>query len=227
MDLSRIEHGLDAVGMSLRGAFHPVAEDRVPEPVPGRRAGTVVLAGNVGQGMWAAFSRNRSRAGTDPLDEWTRSVLSPLAEGFGGRAVYPFDGPPYLPFQEWALRAGTVFQSPMGPLVHPEYGLWHAYRGAIVLVERIALPEQPAIASPCQACEATPCLATCPVGALGPDGYDVDRCVEHVASRAGTDCRERGCLARRACPVGRAYTYNDEQARFHMAAFLRARHASE
>jgi hypothetical protein len=31
-----------------------------------------------------------------------------------------------------------------------------------------------------------------------------------------------GCLARRACPVGREYAYDPAQARFHMQAFLAA-----
>ncbi len=34
-----------------------------------------------------------------------------------------------------------------------------------------------------------------------------------------------GCRARRACPVGREYFYDPEQAAFHMRAFLDARQA--
>jgi hypothetical protein len=43
-----------------------------------------------------------------------------------------------------------------------------------------------------------------------------------VKSAAGSDCRERGCRARRACPVGSEFSYVEEQARFHINAFLRA-----
>ena len=44
------------------------------------------------------------------------------------------------------------------------------------------------------------------------------------AYRRGFDAgRERGCMARRACPVGRDHLYPAAQARFHMEAFLNAR----
>jgi hypothetical protein len=37
----------------------------------------------------------------------------------------------------------------------------------------------------------------------------------------GAACREGGCLARRACPVGDEFRYLPAQARFHTEAFLR------
>ena len=40
---------------------------------------------------------------------------------------------------------------------------------------------------------------------------------------AGRACREGGCLARHACPVGAAAAHAPAQAAFHMAAFLAAR----
>ena len=47
-------------------------------------------------------------------------------------------------------------------------------------------------------------------------------CVDHVAGETGGSCRERGCLARRACPVGREFAYAPEAGAFHMAAVIRA-----
>ena len=47
-------------------------------------------------------------------------------------------GPPFLPFLEWAKRS-EVTESPIGLLIHPVYGLWHAYPGTAV--QKIALPE--------------------------------------------------------------------------------------
>jgi hypothetical protein len=60
------------------------------------------------------------------------------------------------------------------------------------------------------------------VNAFGNDGYDVPSCTHHIASDDGVDCLTGGCLARRACPVGKDYHYADEQMGFHMRAFLRA-----
>ena len=205
-----------------RGAFNPLPEDHIPDVAADRDARTVVLVGNAGPSMWAAFRRGGSFSLANPLDTWTRKLLTPLAKRFEGRAVYPFDGPPYHPFQCWARRADAVHSSPMGPLIHSEFGLWHAYRGAIILAERLAVPEPVSSPSPCDNCEARPCLATCPVGALELGKFDITKCTEHVTSGAGIECRESGCLARRACPVGHKHIYSTDQAQFHMAAFLRA-----
>jgi hypothetical protein len=129
-----------------------------------------------------------------------------------------------LPFQRWAQRAEPVFPSPIGMLIHPEHGLWHAYRGALAFAGEIAgLPPRGAAHSPCDSCADKPCLTTCPVGAFGPEGYDVPACAAHLRRPAGADCMGLGCRARRACPVGRQATYLPEQAAFHMAAFLGAR----
>ena len=62
----------------------------------------------------------------------------------------------------------------------------------------------------------------CPVEAFAEGRYDVPKCVNHIAGPSGTECLTGGCLARRACPVGRDYAYAPDQARFHMEAFLRA-----
>jgi hypothetical protein len=76
---------------------------------------------------------------------------------------------------------------------------------------------------PCDSCADKPCLAACPVAAFDGKGYAVDACVAHIAAPAGADCLDRGCRARRACPVGREHLYAPAQAGLHMRAFLTAR----
>ena len=224
--LAAVESALEGAGLAPRGAFHPLADDGVPALGDGRAAGTLVLAGNVGRAMWQAFSRaRRAEDEPNPLDAWTRRVLTALAADLGGDALFPFGGPPYHPFQRWAQRAEPVHRSPIGPLIHPDYGLWHAYRGALAFAGRFDLPPRDERPSPCESCADKPCLATCPVGALTLDGYDVAACAGHIASPAGEDCMALSCRARRACPEGRDYTYGPDQSRFHMEAFLRARPA--
>jgi len=190
----------------------------VPETAPGRPAATVVLAGNAGPAMWRAFSAERDPH-TETLDDWSRDKLDPLAARLGGRAVYPFEAP-YLPFQRWAALAGPCHVSPLGMFIHPDFGLWHGFRGALVFAERLDLPAADRRASPCETCVAKPCLTTCPVGAFEPGQYDVPACAAHLARPQGADCMAEGCRARRACPVGRDYVYAPEQAAFHMTAFL-------
>ena len=226
MDYRAIEDACATAGLLARGGFHPAADDGAPAGTA-----TLVLVGNAGPAMWRAFSEAMSpetrASARHPLDDWTRRVVGAIADELGATAVFPFDGPPYPPFQRWALKAGGVFSSPIGPLIHPEFGLWHAYRGALAFASRLALPAPPTAASPCDGCAAEPCLSACPVDAFRietslPARYDVPGCVAHVTSTAGTDCLGGGCIARRACPVGRDYAYGPEQARFHMRKFLAA-----
>ncbi len=208
--------GIAAHGLIPRGGFHPEPSDGVP----GNPA-TLVLIGNAGPAMWQAFAKDQGQE-PDPLDAWTRKVLSGAAERLGAAALFPFDGPPYLPFQRWAMKAEAVFPSPIGPLIHPEYGLWHAYRGALAFAEALEMPERAQADNPCDGCAARPCLTTCPVNALSPGAYDVPACVAHVDSKVGADCLDLGCAARRACPVGQDYVYPSPQACFHMDHFRRA-----
>ena len=216
---------VEAEGLASRGAFRVAADDAVPPFMDGTPAETLVLVGNTSPGMWTVFSASEEAAdgAPDALDRWSRRVVSRLADTLGGAAHFPFGGPPWLPFIRWAQRAGPVHPSPIGPLVHPDFGLWHAYRGAIAFRERLDLSPRDDRGSPCENCPDRPCLSSCPVGAFSEAGYDVDGCVAHIAGPSGASCLGAGCLARHACPVGRNAVYSAPQAAFHMRAFLVAR----
>jgi hypothetical protein len=214
--------------MLIRGGFHLTEEDEqglqaFPELAAPERNRTLVLIGNAGPALYDTFFAASGLIGADPLDDWTRDVLRPVAAQFGARAAFPSDGPPWLPFQRWAMRAEGLRASPLGVLIHPEFGLWHAYRAALIFDKRLDLAATPVQAHPCDSCTTRPCLSTCPVGAVTETGYAVDNCAVHVASPAGQACRAFGCLARRACPVGAEHRYPDRALAFHMAAFLRSR----
>ena len=212
-------------GLVWRGTFHPGGADGVPALPDGAPVGTLVLLGFAGRAGWPAFAASPESAdgAPDPLDRWSRRVVTRLAEALGGAALFPFGGPPWLPFQRWAQRAEPVFASPLGLLIHPVWGLWHSYRGALALRDRLALPPRPAAAHPCDSCAGRPCLTACPVGAFSLSGYDVAGCAVHIASPAGAACMDQGCAARRACPVGVEHRHDEAAARFHMRAFLAAR----
>lgn len=211
-----IENALAHVGLLMRGTFTPNADDGLSDDI-----NTVVMVGNAGPDMWQAFSQSEDDQ-VDTLDHWTRTVIDPIARTFNAKALYPFDGPPYYPFQQWAMRADTVYPSPIGPLIHPTFGLWHAYRAALLFETALAMPNRAQIVSPCKSCLDRPCLDTCPVGAFTTDAYDVPSCRAHIGSQDGADCLSHGCQARRACPVGRDYIYELDQATFHMTHFLNA-----
>jgi hypothetical protein len=225
VDYARVCLAVEATGLRSRGAFHPLPADAVPAMADGREAATLVLVGVVGGSCWDAFqSAEESRRDSDPLDRWSRRVVGELALALGAEALFPFAGPPFLPFIRWAQRAENVFPSPIGPLIHPDYGLWHAYRGALAFAQGFDLPAMDERPRPCDSCAGKPCLTACPVGAFSTDGYDVPVCVAHVAGVHGAPCLGGGCLARRACPVGATYQYTPAQMGFHMRAFLAANH---
>jgi len=219
MQLGEIEGLLRDAGLTPRGAFHPADTDGVPPLAADAPARTLVLAGNAGPQMWRAFDAARA-LGAMTLDQWSEHVLGALASRLGARAVFPFQRP-YLPFQRWARRAEACHPSPLGLLIHPEYGLWHGYRGALLFAAAIELPPPDHRASPCARCADRPCVTACPAGAFDGGAYDVPACARHLAQVPEPACMDGGCVARHACPVGRDYRYLPAQARFHMQAFLR------
>lgn len=222
-DFTTITEAIRACGLAPRGSFHPSPEDGVP-PVGGEPARTVALVGIAGRALWPAFAASSEAKDGAPhaLDRWTRRIVGQLAGRLGAVALYPFGGPPHHPFQRWAKRAEALHSSPLGLLIHPEYGLWHAYRAALVLAHEIELPRRDDQPSPCASCATQPCRSACPVSAIGNGTYDVPRCVTHITTAAGAECREGGCVARRACPVGADHAYEPAQQAFHMAAFAAA-----
>ena len=215
---------VERTGLRIRGGFHPEAADAVPRLRTGEEAATLILVGNVGSSLWEGFAGSGHAGRSEhPLDEWSREVVSALARECGAEPLFPFGGPPFLPFIRWAERADTVWPSVMGPLIHPRFGLWHAYRGALSFARRVDLPpREPAGARPCDECPDRPCLIPCPVGAVRDGAFDAAGCAAWLADRPRCECREAGCLARRACPAGREYAYRREHAAFHMAAFAQA-----
>jgi hypothetical protein len=218
----KIDRALKEKGLLILGGFRPDDGDGLPDLPGGQRPHYVLLAGNAGPEMWRHFSATGLQ-GENPLDDWCRTVLGAAISTFGeARALFVSDGPPYWPFQAWAVRSGQVHQSPLGILIHHRFGLWHAYRAAILLPQEAAPAATTASANPCESCHDKPCLKSCPVDAIGPAGYDVAGCVDHIGGTGGDACLKFGCAARRACPVGSEYHYAPPQAEFHMTAFTRA-----
>ena len=181
-------------------------------------ADTITLIGPDEPRFWGVFRKSAEYADAraDPLDRWSKRVLSDVAAAVDGEPLFPFGGPPYAPFFTWAKQTGRFWASPIGFLVHDDAGLFVSFRGAIRW-------KRPAIGGtgpqPCLTCADQPCATACPVGAFHDGAYDVVACKAHVASAHGDDCRTGGCLARRACPVGQG-TRLPAQAAFHMEAFL-------
>lgn len=208
---ARIKAALPPLGLILMGGV----QRRAPAPE------TLFLLG-CGPDFWQVFTRCAEYGDgvPDPLDRWSRRVLSDLAAQIGARVEFPFGGPPYAPFLRHALDSGQSHPSPVGMLVHGRAGMMISFRGALIVDGIHDVPA--ALPNPCGPCP-RPCTTACPVGALSESApYDVAACKDHLQSAAGQDCRKHGCLVRRACPVSARFGRDPAQSGFHMEAFVTA-----
>ncbi len=182
---------------------------------------------NAGKAMWSAFRQseewNDSR--NNPLDRWSERVILECAKGLGAELRLPSQKP-FLPFQQWAGDAGKLEQSPLGVLMHPEYGLWFGLRGAIVFPLNVSIQLVESLIQQgndggefCKKCVKKPCLTHCPVNAFSIGQLDVDACFSHLDSGKFPKCMDKGCRARAACPVGTKHHYETEQLHFHMKSY--------
>lgn len=214
MRLEEIQSLCAPHNLMVMGGFATEPGDDLPA---GTR--TLLLIGPAEPGYWAHLTAQPEwlDGAPDPVDRWSRRVIGRMACDLRAKALFPFGGPPYRPFYQWALRSGRAWDSPVRLLVHDQAGLWTSYRGALALKQAVALPD-PAV-RPCEICADKPCLSACPTGALTGAGYDVPRCHAFLDTPEGTDCLTGGCLVRRACPRSQSHGRVREQSAYHMRQF--------
>ena len=224
-----LEAALARHGLRVRGGWIPTDADDLPVLPRGRRPAVVWMVGQAGSECWSAFAASAfaQDGQPDPMDRWSKAIGDALAHQCAGVALYPSDGPPWYPFQRWAQRAEALQTSPLMLQIHPQFGLWHAYRFAL-LAPALLPHDRPALTAPrpaatdlCLRCDGQPCLGACPVHAFSAGAYDGGSCAAFLHRPEGQDCMRSGCQARRACPVGTDFAYAPEHAAFHMAAFAR------
>ena len=152
--IDEIAAALGENGLILRGGII-FDDDSAPAGPSGLPARSMLLVGHAGAAPWPHFLRWRETqpAGlSDPLDTWSRLVIGAVAVKAAARAVSPSDRP-YLPFQQWAMRAEGLKVSPLGILMHPEFGLWHAYRGALLFDDEVPISQSEKPIHLCDLCD--------------------------------------------------------------------------
>lgn len=204
----------EIVSLKILGGFHPTSKDKLP-----KKYQTLLLLGPDEPHFWHQFklSPEMQDRQNDPMDRWSVRVIGELAEKMHADPVFPFSGPPYAPFFQWAVQSGRAHISPIKLLVHNEAGLFVSFRGALAFEHKIELP--PPLPSPCSECSA-PCRSACPVAAFDGESYDAHSCRAHVSTIDSKGCLKNGCAARRACPLSKLLERAPEQSAFHMRAFL-------
>lgn len=214
MDYAWLDQMAAGHGLAIFGGLHPGPQDGAP---PGCQ--TLILLMTREPGFWRHLTAQAewSDGQRDPIDRWSKRVLSEMAENYGGQAIFPSDGPPYPPFLAWARATGRAWNSPAGMLVHERAGLMISLRGALALPQHLSLPGEGS-PEPCPSCVQS-CATSCPVDALGPEGYNVEACHAYLDLPEGRDCMDNGCKARRACPISAMSGRLAEQSAYHMREF--------
>lgn len=216
MIYTALEKAATARHLDILGGFHPNDQDTSLTGI-----GTIVLLGPRESGFWPYFKQEKEYSdGTpNPVDRWSARVITGLATALNAQPYFPFTGPPYQPFYQWALRSGRCHTSPINLLVHDSAGLFVSFRGALGFPQILDLP--PAPASPCATCVSQPCETACPVDAFAQGVYDVPSCTAEITSLQAHECQTMGCGARRACPVSQSYGRVAAQSAYHMQVFLK------
>ena len=184
----------------------------------------LLLIANGGPRYWHYNSECTDFESANPIDECAvstvLSVLDRLDADAEATVLYP--APTFrLSLLQLGRMAGWQQRSPLGLGLHPQYGLWFAYR-VVLLIDGDCFkqaPDEPVMtadttASTCLNCESRACIQRCPAAALSLHALpDMQRCSSH---RLATDssCETR-CLAREACPVATEYQYPEQQIAYH------------
>ncbi len=211
--VAELQRQLGEGGINLIASFPSAIYDAAGPPVgysandllPGAQSWIVVGSG--GRRLWEAFQGWLSETPTrrlerelHPLDRYVARLLDTGDALFeeAGLDVRRFEPTivfqPRIDFRHLAVLAGFGSSSPIGMVVHPEFGPWWALRGAW-LVDAAIDPTSLA-GQPCEGCPA-PCRS---VIAPGTEGTLA------AATRA----------AREACPIS-AHRYTGEQLDYHYA----------
>lgn len=181
----------------------------------------MVLIGHVGDDFWQKFTASPEYHDqeADGLDRYSARILSAITPK-EAELIMP-NSPPYPPLQQWAKSMGNMHSSPLKLLIHPQFGLWFAFRAVWRFPEHHFPHETPRPqSSPCDACSRKPCLDACPVQAFSEEGFHAQACRDFL-HKDKNPCLQHQCLARRACPVGRQYRYHAACGQFFLSRFQR------
>ena len=213
-------HKLFKEGLNLQAVFKlSQLPDGIKEDIdryaPGAEAYQyLIVLASAGSEFWRNM-RQSKEGGSDPVDSFFIRCAENIFEGEDYNIIYP--GNHFLP-----ELAGWHHDSTMGLGIHPEFGLWFAYRG-LVLSNSEFIPyseSSESAGSPCETCRFKFCVQVCPANAVTTDGYRVQACKDYrLASKSL--CQTR-CVSRQACPIGKEHRYLLEQLQYHYGFSLAA-----
>jgi methylmalonic aciduria homocystinuria type C protein len=206
VDLVALTARLTDVGFDIVHPFpaHDVAglDPAFAPLVPDARHTVGVLVGNT-RGLWphvmAARQNGPATYVEHPFDRYTEiNVSGVIHDPASCTVIYAHardERGRFFPFQRLAVAVGFAALAPSQLLIHPTFGPWFALRAVIIGMGEPP-PLSPRVALPC-ACAEHRCVATFDHAMAHPEDW-------------------RAWLAvRDACPIGRAYRYDDDQLAYH------------
>ena len=168
---------------------------------------------------WPVNKADILRCGTkNRLDRWSEKNINLLTSN-NVSAYFPFSKKRY-PFQQWAMKAG-LHASPLKILIHPQYGLWFGFRGALAFKKIRTQRRKQVIKNICISCQHKICLHSCPVNAVTWSSFHYETCQQYLHTKKHNICRSSQCKARIACPVGKKHRYAKDMGRFFMRSLIK------
>ncbi|HPR07556.1 MAG TPA: hypothetical protein PLI17_13075 [Denitromonas sp.] len=217
---------LDAVGLNLQAVFDL---DDLPDHLRDRLLNTtdspprlrqLILIGNAGPTLWRSVCASDIDS-NDPIDAFSvreaNRWLDQHCPGHTQHRLYPGHAP--VDLQQLGQLAGWHHASPFKLGIQPGWGTWFAYR--VALLADTALPGTAPrhTTSPCLGCIDSPCVRSCPAGAMADGNFALDACIDY-RQRPDSRCADT-CVARLHCPVGEANRYDTAQIRHVYSNSLR------
>lgn len=182
----------------------------------------LLLVGSAGGQLWSSLVGRGELSRAHPVDTHCREALEDFGdvlereEGISSSLAWPAGPHEHLPVSRLGELCGWSARSRMGLGIHPDHGLWFAYRGVVLLDIEPPRDSPVPVDAACLACEDSPCVSQCPAEAVGgSQGLDLRKCFDE-RERAEALCGDR-CLARLACPAGAASRYSLAQIAHHHA----------
>lgn len=209
------DHGRLLLFAAAGGQLWKLLLDDLNANDPETGAASVAATGKRKRPQWQA-------ADTHVVDDFSsKRVLRAAAEflsSYRCQLLYPGDTKILLPALGEYL--GWSHQSPLGLGIHPQFGLWFAYRVLCWTDAPIDVNSDiDSQSSPCASCQDKPCVRVCPAGAVSANSsFDLKSCAE-FRLQENSICADR-CLARLACPVGTSYQHSQEQHGYHQMRSL-------
>lgn len=185
-------------------------------PLAIENLGHLILIGSGGPLLWT-YLKSPHIHENHPIDTYVGECVNNFAHTvFGDQApviLYPRSDLVF-PLQQLGHILGLTKKSPLGIDLHPDFGLWFAYRALLWTSEDVPMINPPAWSSPCETCVDKPCVSNCPSQAVTVQSFNIKNCANYRLL-ANSSCANR-CLSRLACPFHAEQRYSDEQIRYHM-----------